>query len=63
MLKSSSKAKLVNKPVVDFYWYLGTIQNDLTPLMLRITEDSVKHKMICQLSYLDLFDWITLSDV
>ena len=43
MLKSSSKAKLVNKPGCVTFIGIGTIQNDLTQLMLRITEDSVKH--------------------
>ena len=28
------------------YWQLGAIQNDLTPLTLRITEDSAKQLMI-----------------
>ena len=31
------------------YWQLGAIQNDLTPLTLRITEDSAKQLMINQL--------------
>ena len=31
------------------YWQLGAIQIDLTPLTLRITEDSAKQLMINQL--------------
>ena len=31
------------------YWQLGAIQNALTPLTLRITEDSAKQLMINQL--------------
>ena len=43
MLKTPSKAILVNDPFKCYSdWQLGAIQIDLTPLTLRITEDSVK---------------------
>ena len=32
--------------MVTLIWQLGAIQNDLTPLTLRITEDSAKQLMI-----------------
>ena len=43
MLKTPSKAILVNEPKMFYsYWKLGAMQIDLTPLTLRITEDSAK---------------------
>ena len=46
MLKTPSKAILVNEPNVYSYWKLGAMQIDLTPLTLRITEDSAKQLVI-----------------
>ena len=42
MLKTPSKAILVNEPKCYSYWQLGAMQIDLTPLTIRITEDSAK---------------------
>ena len=42
MLKTPSKAILVNEPKVYSYWKLSAMQIDLTPLTLSITEDSAK---------------------
>jgi len=43
MLKTPSKAILVNEPIKCYsYWQLGAMQIDLTPLTIRITEDSAK---------------------
>jgi len=36
------------------------MQIDLTPLTLRITEDSAKQLMINLLCYWDLYDWTAL---
>ena len=45
-LKTPSNAILVNQPKCYSDWQLGAIQNDLTPLTLRITEDSAKQLVI-----------------
>ena len=42
MLKTPSKEILVNEPKCYSEWQFGAIQIDLTPLTLRITEDSAK---------------------
>ena len=42
MLKTPSKAILVNEPKCYSDWHLGAIQIDITPLTLRFTEDSAK---------------------
>jgi len=56
MLKTPSKAILVNKPMVYSDWQLGAIQIELTTLTLRFTEDSAKQlvnslqlAMICKI--------------
>ena len=46
MLKTPSKEILVNEPKCYSDWQLGTIQNDLTTLTLRITDDSAKQLVI-----------------
>ena len=46
-LNSPSKQYLFLSLKCYSYWCLGTIQNALTPLTLRLTEDSVKQLVNC----------------